>query len=65
MYGWAGTILTIDLTKQQVIKEPLDLATAEKFLGSDGIGMKLMWERVPAGTPPLAPENPDARASWP
>ena len=57
MYGWAGTILTIDLTNEQVIKEPLDMVTAEKFLGSDGIGVKLLWERVPAGTSPLDPAN--------
>jgi aldehyde:ferredoxin oxidoreductase len=57
MYGWAGTILTIDLTKEQVIKEPLDTATAEKFLGSDGFGVKLLWDRVPAGAHPLDPAN--------
>lgn len=57
MYGWAGTILTIDLSKEQIIKEPLDMATAEKFLGSDGIGMKILWERVPVETPPLDPAN--------
>jgi len=57
MYGWAGTMLTIDLTKEQVIKERLDLATAEKYLGPDGLGIKLMWERIPPGTPALDPSN--------
>ncbi len=54
--GWAGTVLHIDLSTGLVWVED----TVEKYkdyLGGTGIGYKVMWEEVPAGTKPYDPEN--------
>jgi aldehyde:ferredoxin oxidoreductase len=54
--GWAGKALRIDLSTGRTWVED----TVEKykdFLGGTGIGYKVMWDEVPAGTKPYDPEN--------
>jgi aldehyde:ferredoxin oxidoreductase len=54
--GWAGTVLHIDLSIGHIWAED----TVEKYkdyLGGTGIGYKIMWEEVPAGTKPYDPDN--------
>ncbi len=46
MYGWAGTILRVDLTNHEVVKQPLDSDFAIKWLGGEGFGAKLLWDEV-------------------
>ncbi|MDX9787879.1 MAG: aldehyde ferredoxin oxidoreductase family protein [Desulfobacterales bacterium] len=56
-YGWAGTLLNIDLTKSEIKKEPLDPEMAVNFIGGDGLGSKLLYDRLTPGTDPLDPGN--------
>lgn len=55
--GYAGKILTIDLTREEIKKELLDETTARKFLGGFGLNCKLAWERLDPDVDPLSPEN--------
>jgi aldehyde:ferredoxin oxidoreductase len=55
--GYAGQILTIDLTKEEVTKERLDLDMARKFLGGFGLNCKLAWDRLNPEVDPYSPEN--------
>ena len=53
--GWAGTILRVNLTTREITRE-----STEKYIyyiGGMGIGYKVMWDEVPAGTHPFAEEN--------
>ena len=54
--GWAGKVLHVDLSTGRTWTED----TVEKykdFLGGTGIGYKVIWDEVPAGTKPYDPEN--------
>ncbi len=54
--GWAGTVLRVDLSTGRITREP----TVEKYgdvLGGTGLGYRVLWEEVPAGTQPFAPAN--------
>lgn len=56
-YGYAGTILYVDLTNNAVRKEPLDLEIAKSFIGGMGINSKLAYDLIKPGIDPLSPEN--------
>ena len=54
--GWAGKVLHLDLSTGRTWTED----TVEKykdFLGGTGIGYKVMWDEVPAGTHPYDADN--------
>ncbi len=54
--GWAGKVLRVDLSTSRISKED----TIEKYkdyLGGTGIGYKVIWDEVPAGTKPFEPAN--------
>jgi aldehyde:ferredoxin oxidoreductase len=54
--GWAGKVLHVDLSTGRIWTED----TVEKYkdyLGGTGIGYKVMWDEVPAGTNPYDPAN--------
>ncbi len=56
--GWSGTILTIDLTTGTVKKEPFNVDFARKWLGGEGFGAKILWDRVgPDVKDALGPDN--------
>jgi len=57
VYGWAGTILRIDLSKSKVSKTPSSEYT-RLFVGGRGVNAKLMFEESKAGVSSLDPENP-------
>ncbi len=46
LYGWAGTILEVDLTSKNIIKRPLEADYARKWLGGEGFGARLLWDYV-------------------
>src|SRR5512144_2973661 len=49
-------LLEIDLTTGE--KNLVDVTRdMKKYIGGRGLGAKLLWDRVPAGTDPLSPEN--------
>lgn len=46
MYGWAGTILEIDLTSREINRRPLEADFARKWIGGEGFGAKVLWDEV-------------------
>jgi aldehyde:ferredoxin oxidoreductase len=57
MEGWAGKILTIDLTSGSLETSPLDKDMARLYLGGRGLGGRLLWDLVGPEVKPLDPEN--------
>ncbi len=57
MDGYAGTILTVNLSNGKVTKEPLRDDLVRDYIGGEGFGTRLLWERVKPGIDPLSPEN--------
>lgn len=57
MYGWNGTVLRVDLTKEKIVKKPLDKEVARNFIGGRGFNSKTLFEEVKPGIDPLSPEN--------
>ena len=57
-YGYAGSILRIDLTSGEIRKEPLDRELIVKFIGGWGINLKLFYDSQKPRTDPFSPTNP-------
>jgi aldehyde:ferredoxin oxidoreductase len=57
MHGYSGRLLNIDLSNGQVGIETFDEAFARDYLGGNGFAIRLLYERLPPGVDPLAPEN--------
>ncbi|QSX09117.1 aldehyde ferredoxin oxidoreductase family protein [Alkalibacter rhizosphaerae] len=55
--GYAGKLLFVDLTKGTMTEESVSEDLAYKYVGGYGIGAKILYERMPAGTDPLGPES--------
>jgi len=55
--GYTGKILTINLTTLTTSTEKTDATDAYYFIGAKGLGAKLLFDRLPAGTDPLSPHN--------
>jgi aldehyde:ferredoxin oxidoreductase len=55
--GYAGQVLYVDLTKEEVTKEPLDLDAARKHLGGFGLNCKFAWDLLNPEVDPYSPEN--------
>jgi len=49
LYGYAGKLLRVDLTNEQITEETLDEETVRKYVGGTGIGAKYLYGEVPAG----------------
>lgn len=56
-YGYANRILRIDLSKGNVVKEPLDPALKREYIGGMGIGIKILYDELKPGTEPFSPDN--------
>jgi aldehyde:ferredoxin oxidoreductase len=57
--GFSGRILEIDLNRHRHFVSDTDRKAAELYLGGRGMGIKTLWDRLPAaGFDPLSPENP-------
>lgn len=57
MYGYMGMILRVNLSERKVKKEELDLNIAQKYLGSRGLGVKILMDEVDPKVDPLSPDN--------
>ncbi|MBW2528947.1 MAG: hypothetical protein JRI23_32525 [Deltaproteobacteria bacterium] len=55
-HGWAGKILFVDLTTGQIHTEPTEQWLPAR-IGAIGIGLDILWERVPAAAGPFDPDN--------
>ena len=56
-YGYAGSILYVDLTGGKIRKEPLDPELASAFIGGWGFTLRLAYDLIPPDVDPLSPEN--------
>lgn len=54
--GWAGKVLRVNLTTGTISSEDT-IAKYKDFVGGEGLGLKVLWDEVPAGTHPYSPEN--------
>jgi aldehyde:ferredoxin oxidoreductase len=55
--GYMGKIAFVDLTQRSVRTEVLSDEVARGFIGGYGIGVRMLFERIPRGADPLGPEN--------
>lgn len=55
--SYAGMILSVDLTNNQIEKIPLTEQLKTGFIGGQGINAKLVYDLVKPGIDPLSPEN--------
>lgn len=57
MFGWAGTILRVNLSEGAIQKEALNRNDAKLYLGGRGLATKIMIDEVDPQVDPLSPEN--------
>ncbi|HIJ55316.1 MAG TPA: aldehyde ferredoxin oxidoreductase family protein [Deltaproteobacteria bacterium] len=57
MYGYAGTILRVDLSSGEISKDPLSEEMANKFLGGRGFVAKILFDELPPNTGPYDTDN--------
>jgi aldehyde:ferredoxin oxidoreductase len=55
-YGWAGTILDVNLTTGKIKKVPFDQDFAVKYIGGRGFGTRWLYDEVPPEVDSLSPE---------
>jgi len=55
--GYAGKWLYVNLTTGTVESRAYDRTMAERYLGGNGFGARLLWEEVGPDVHPLAPES--------
>ena len=55
--GYAGQVLTIDLSKESIQKEPLDMEMARKYAGGFGLNCRFAWDRLDPEVDPYSPDN--------
>ncbi|MDY7035364.1 MAG: aldehyde ferredoxin oxidoreductase C-terminal domain-containing protein [Thermodesulfobacteriota bacterium] len=56
-FGYAGCILHINLTSEDIRKEPLDMELAKKFIGGFGLNNILAYNYTKPDIDALSPEN--------
>jgi aldehyde:ferredoxin oxidoreductase len=55
--GYAGKMGFVDLTTGEIKVETLDEKLAREFIGGQGIGVRILFERQKKGIDPLGPES--------
>jgi len=65
MFGYAGQILKIDLSTENIAKEALSPEIARKFIGGIGMSAKLLYDAVKPNTDALSPGNALIASSTP
>jgi len=56
-YGYAGTVLRINLSTGEIAKKELERELIGGFIGGRGFNSKRLFEEIPYGLDPLSPEN--------
>lgn len=55
--GYWGKVLFVNLSTEQIEAEMLPEAVYRQYLGGYGLGVHVLYERMPTGADPLGPEN--------
>lgn len=58
MFGWAGTILKVDLTSKEILRMPTAEMCPEKFIGGVGFCNRLYWDMGCPEVEGFDPGNP-------
>jgi len=58
MNGYMGTVLRVNLSSGKIVKEPLDMGFANKYVGGRGFNSRILYDTVKPDTDPLGPDNP-------
>lgn len=56
-YGYAGSVLKVNLSNGDIRREPLDTSLARQFIGGPGIGLRLLLDTLRPNIDPLSAEN--------
>src|SRR3972149_1846581 len=65
LYGYAGKLLRVDLSRGKISDQTLDEATLRKHVGGTALGVKILYEEVPPGVQWSDPQNRLILASGP
>ena len=57
MFGYAGTILRVNLATGSIEKQPLNKDLVERFIGGRGFVAKLLFDELPRGIDPFDEKN--------
>jgi aldehyde:ferredoxin oxidoreductase len=57
LYGYAGNILHVDLTKGKISKEQPTEEFYKTYIGGSAMGTYYLFKNTPAGADPLGPQN--------
>lgn len=57
VFGYAGTILTVNLTTGTIDKKAVPVELARDYLGGIGFNARILYDEIPAGADPLGPDN--------
>ena len=57
LFGYAGIILRVDLSRSTVVKQPLPPAMVDAYLGGRGFVARILFDELLPGTAPDSPEN--------
>ena len=55
--GYAGKIVMVNLSTNQVRKLPVDEGMAREYIGGRGLMDRLLWDMIPPGTPAFSEDN--------
>ncbi len=58
LYGWAGTILWVDLSDRKISKVPTSEYEPEKYIGGVGLNCRIFWELGCPEVDGFHPDNP-------
>ncbi len=56
-YGWAGTMLDVDLSRGKIERQSLPRDWAEKDVGGLAFGSRILFDQVGPEVDPLSPDN--------
>jgi aldehyde:ferredoxin oxidoreductase len=57
MFGFAGKLLRVDLSKGDTKQEPLSEELARKYLGGRGFAARILYDELTPGIDPRGPDN--------
>jgi aldehyde:ferredoxin oxidoreductase len=57
LYGYAGQILWVDLTRRVCREEALPESLYRQFIGANGLGIRFLYEKMKPMVDPFGPEN--------
>jgi len=57
MYGYWGKVLRVNLTNGEVKADSLPEDLYKKYIGGEGLAIKILYDEIPKDADPLGPEN--------